>query len=167
MKAVLILGAMGQVGQALLQLALQYPEISRFVALTRRPLSLHANLDNPQVDFEALPEDATCWKADSAICALGTTLCDAKSRAGFHRVDHDYVLTTARLAQWAGTPTFSLVSSLGANASSRLFYLRTKGETEQALSSLGFTSLVLVKSSLLLIGGPISRARYLEAFGLF
>jgi len=166
MKTVLILGATGQVGQALLQLALQHPEISRVVAPTRRPLPPHANLDNPLVDYEALPEDAAWWKADLALCALGTTLRQAKSRAGFYRVDHDYVLNAAGLAQRAGTPVFGLVSSLGADAGSLLFYLKTKGETEKALSTLGFASLVLVRPSLL-IGGPRSSARVLEAFWLF
>ena len=166
MKTVLILGATGQVGQELLKLALRHPEISRVVTPTRRALTPHANLDNPLVDFEALPEDATWWKADLALCALGTTLRQAKSRAGFYRVDHDYVLAAAGLAQLAGTPTFGLVSSLGADASSRLYYLRAKGETEQALSTLGFESLIVVRPSLL-IGGPRSSARPLEAFGLF
>jgi uncharacterized protein YbjT (DUF2867 family) len=166
MKTVLILGATGQVGQALLQLALQHSEISRVVAPTRRPLTPHVKLDNPLVDYEALPEDAAWWKADLALCALGTTLRQAKSRAGFYRVDHDYVVTAAGLARRSGTPAFGLVSSLGADASSHLFYLKTKGETEQVLSALGFASLVLVRPSLL-IGGPRSSARPLEAFGLF
>ena len=166
MKTILILGATGQVGHALLHLALQHPEISRVVAPTRRPLPPHAKLDNPLVDYEALPEDAAWWKADLALCALGTTLRQAKSKAGFYRVDHDYVLAAAGLAQRAGTPAFGLVSSLGADASSRIFYLKTKGETEQALTALGFASLVLVRPSLL-IGGPRASARPLEAFGLF
>jgi uncharacterized protein YbjT (DUF2867 family) len=166
MKTVLILGATGQVGQALLQLALQHPEISRVVAPTRRPLPPHANLDNPLVNFEELPEDATWWKADLTLCALGTTLRQTKSKAGFYRVDHDYVLAAAKLAQRAGTPAFGLVSSLGADASSRLFYLRVKGETEQTLATLGFVSLVIVRPSLL-IGGTRASTRPLEAFGLF
>ena len=166
MKTVLILGATGQVGQALLELALQHPEISRVVAPTRRPLPPHANLDNPLVNFEQLPEDAAWWKSDLTLCALGTTIRQTKSKAGFYRVDHDYVLAAAKLARRAGTPTFGLVSSLGADASSRLFYLRVKGETEQALATLGFVSRVIVRPSLL-IGGTRASARPLEAFGLF
>ncbi len=166
MKTVLILGATGQVGQALLQLALQHPEISHVVAPTRRPLPAHAKLDNPLVDFEALPEDAAWWQSDLILCALGTTLRQTKSKAGFYRVDHDYVLAAARLAQRAGTPAFALVSSLGANASSRVFYLKVKGETEQDLGTLGFVSLVIARPSLL-IGGTRASARPLEAFGLF
>ena len=166
MKTVLILGATGQVGQALLELALQHPEISRLVAPTRRPLPPHAKLDNPLVDFEQLPEDAAWWKSDLTLCALGTTLRQTKSKAGFYRVDHDYVLAAAQLARRAGTPTFGLVSSLGADASSRVFYLRVKGDTEQALATLGFVSWVIVRPSLL-IGGTRASARPVEAFGLF
>jgi uncharacterized protein YbjT (DUF2867 family) len=166
MKTVLILGATGQVGQVLLELALQHPEISRVVAPTRRPLPPHANLDNPFVDFEQLPEDAAWWKADLTLCALGTTLRQAKSKAGFYRVDHDYILAAAKLARHAGTPAFGLVSSLGADALSRVFYLKVKGETEQNLGTLGFVSLVITRPSLL-IGGTRASARPLEAFGLF
>lgn len=166
MKTVLILGATGQVGQDLLQLALAHPEIAQVVAPTRRPLPPDAKLDNPLVDFEKLPEDAAWWKADLAVCALGTTLRQAKSKAGFRRVDHDYVLAAAALARRAGTPAFGLVSSLGADAASSQFYLKVKGETEQALSSLGFASLTLVRPSLL-IAGPRPSARPLESFGVF
>ena len=96
----------------------------------------------------------------------GTTLRQGTSRGGFYRDDHDYILTAAGLAQRAGTPAFCLVSSLGADASSSLFYLKTKGETEQTLSGLGFASLVLVRPSLL-IGDPRSSPRHMEAFSLF
>ena len=166
MKTVLIFGATGQVGQALLELALQHPEISHVVAPTRRPLPPHAKLVNPLVDFEALPEDAAWWKTDLTLCALGTTLRQTKSKAGFYRVDHDYVLATAKLVRRTETSTFGFVSSLGADASSCLFYLKVKGETEQALGTLGFVSLVIARPSLL-IGGTRASARHLEAFGLF
>jgi len=166
MKTLLILGSTGQVGQQMLRLALQHPGITRVVAPTRRPLLPHAKLDNPVVDFEQLPEGAPWWEADFALCALGTTLRQAKSRAGFYRVDHDYAVAAADLAHRAGTPAFGLVSSLGADPSSRVFYLRAKGETERDISALGFASLSIARPSLL-IGGPRSRDRPLEAFGLF
>ena len=166
MKTVLIFGATGQVGQALLELALQHPKISHVVAPTRRPLPPHAKLVNPLVDFEVLPEDAAWWKTDLSLCALGTTLRQTKSKAGFFRVDHDYVLATAKLVRRTGTSTFGFVSSVGADASSRLLYLKVKGETEKALGTLGFVSLVIARPSLL-IGGTRPSARPLEAFGLF
>jgi len=166
MKTVLILGATGQVGQQLLHLALQHSDISRVVAPSRHPLPPHTKLENPIVDFEKLTEDAGWWKADVTLCALGTTLRQTKSKAGFYRVDHDYVLAAAGLTRQAGTPAFGFVSSLGADPLSRLFYLKVKGETEQDLSAQGFASLTIVRPSLL-IGGPRSGARPLEAFGLF
>jgi len=80
-------------------------------------------------------------------------------------VDHDYVLAAAKLTHQAGTPTFGLVSSLGANPLSRIFYLKVKGETERDISALGFDSLTIARPSLL-IGGPRSN-RPLEGVGLF
>jgi uncharacterized protein YbjT (DUF2867 family) len=165
-KTALILGATGQVGQSLLAQALAHPHIARVVAPTRRPLPTHPKLDNPVVDFEALPADAHGWKADFVCCAVGTTLRQAKSRAGFYRVDHDYVLAAAQLARQAGSPVFGLVSSLGANPASWMFYLRVKGETERDLRHLDFSSLALIRPALL-IGGPRSENRPLESFGLF
>ena len=166
MTHILILGASGQVGQELLALALSHPDVTRVVAPTRQPLPGHPKLENPQVDYEQLPPDAPWWRADMALCALGTTLRRARSRAGFYRVDHDYVLAAAQLIQRAGTPVFGLVSSLGANPDSRVFYLRVKGEIEQDLDALAFPSLIMIRPSLL-VGGPRASARPVEALGLF
>lgn len=166
MKTLLILGATGQIGSKILDLALNHPEIFRVIAPTRRPLARHDKLDNPIVNFEQLPATAQWWKTDIALCALGTTLRQAKSRAGFYRVDHDYVLSAAKLCQNAGTPAFAMVSSLGASPTSLVFYLKTKGETERDINALGFASLTIARPSLL-IGGPRSTGRPLEAMGLF
>ena len=149
MQTVLILGASGAVGQQLLAQALIHPGVAHVVAPTRRPLPAHPLLHNPIVDFAALPESATWWRADAVLCALGTTRKQAGSAAAFYRVDHDYVLAAARLAHAAGTPTFVLNSSLGADEKSYGWYLKTKGETERDLSALGFASLTWVRPSLL------------------
>ncbi len=85
----LIIYATGQVGQAMLQMALQHPEISRVIAFSRRPLLPHGKQENPVVNFDSLQEDAPWWKATFAICTLGTTLRQTKSRAAFYRVDND------------------------------------------------------------------------------
>jgi len=77
------------------------------------------------------------WKAGLGLCALGTTLRQAKSKAGFYRVDHDYVLTAAKLAQHAETLTFGFVSSLSADVSFRLFYLKVKGGSRTSALRLG------------------------------
>jgi uncharacterized protein YbjT (DUF2867 family) len=166
MTHILILGATGQVGGELLKLALADPRVDRVTAPTRRPLQPQPRLLNPIIDFGNLPEDEAWWQADIAFCALGTTLRQAGSRAAFYRVDHDAVSDSAQRLRAAGTPVLGLVSSLGADPTSRIFYLRVKGETERDLVTLAFPSLVLIRPSLL-IGGPRAEGRPLEAAGLF
>jgi uncharacterized protein YbjT (DUF2867 family) len=100
------------------------------------------------------------------LCALGTTLKQAGSKAAFQLVDHGHVLAAARMAKAAGTPAFVLNSSLGANAQSGSFYLQVKGQTEAELATLGFASLTLVRPALL-EGGPRPQARPAEALGLW
>jgi uncharacterized protein YbjT (DUF2867 family) len=165
MRRLLILGATGLVGQQVLAQALSDPSVAQIVAPTRRALAPHPKLLNAIVDFKALPQ-ADWWAADAVVCCLGTTLKLAGSPTAFREVDHDHVLAAARLALEAGTPTFALNSSLGASAGSGNLYLRTKGETENGLAALGFTSLTLVRPSLL-DGGPRPDVRLGEAVGLW
>lgn len=163
MTRLLIVGSTGLVGGHALAQALADARFAQVIAPTRRPLPLrHAKLDNPIVDFDALPASATWWRVDAVVCALGTTIGDAGSRAAFRRVDFDYVLAAATHARAAGARGFALTSALGANPSSRNFYLRTKGEAEAALRSLGYPSLTLVRPSM--IGGERARRRRLEHF---
>lgn len=164
MSRVLLCGATGLVGREVLRMALADATVTQVVAPTRRPLPPHPKLVNPVVDFEQLPTDAAWWQADAAICTLGTTLRDAGSPAAFRRVDFDYVLAFARLARAGGAQAFALTSSLGADAASRYFYLRTKGEVEQAVQALGYPSLTVLRPSL--IGGERERRRLREHVGM-
>lgn len=163
-KHLLILGATGLVGQQLLQQALQDTSVSRVTAPTRKPLPPHPKLDNPIVDFAALPEHADWWKADAVLCAFGTTIRQAGSQADFTRIDHDYVIQAAQLALKAGCQCMVYNSSLGANPNVASFYLRSKGQTEAALQALGFASLNIVRPSLL--GGQRTEHRPGEAIAL-
>lgn len=149
MTRLMLAGATGLVGEAALQRALASPRVLQVVAPTRRPLAPHPKLVNPVVDFDTLPADADWWRVDAVACALGTTIRDAGSQDAFRRVDHDYPLAIARQAHAHGATTFVLVSAMGADADSRLFYSRTKGEVEQALGALGFASLTLLRPGLL------------------
>jgi len=164
MATLLLAGATGLVGSHALRQSLADTRVARVIAPTRRALPQHSKLMNPIVDFDGLPSDASWWKVDAVVCALGTTIRQAGSEAAFRKVDFDYVLDVARLARLHGAATFALTSSLGANAMSRNFYLRTKGETENALRDCGFASLTLVRPSM--IGGERERARPLEHFGM-
>ncbi|UYB52053.1 NAD-dependent dehydratase [Xanthomonas sp. AM6] len=158
---ILLAGATGLVGRQALAQLLAAPACSAVVAPTRRALDLvHPKLHNPLVDFEQLPAQASWWPVDAVICALGTTLRQAGSRAAFRRVDHDYPLAIARLAQRHGAAAFALNSALGADPRSRFFYNRVKGELERELQALGFASLALVRPGL--IGGERAQPRRAE-----
>ncbi|MCD9027150.1 NAD-dependent epimerase/dehydratase family protein [Luteimonas sp. BDR2-5] len=149
---VLLVGATGLVGRHVLAGLLADPRIDAVVAPTRRPLTTpHPKLRNPVVDFDALPDAADWWAVDAVICTLGTTIRDAGSQAAFRRVDFDYPLQVAQLALRHGARIYALNSAAGADAGSRIFYSRVKGELETALEGLGFASLLLVRPGL--IGG--------------
>lgn len=161
MKRVLLVGATGLVGQSVLHQALADQRIAQIVALSRRPLSAHPRLENPLVNFDALPGDASWWQVDAVVCTLGTTMRRAGSRQAFRRVDFEYPLAVGNLARRRGAHAFALTSSLGASARSRSFYLRTKAETENALANLGFPSLTIVRPAV--IGGARAERRPGEA----
>lgn len=148
----LVVGASGLVGSHVLKRALADGQVSKVVAPSRRALTGHPKLIAPMVDFAQLPSDADWWKADAVICALGTTMKQAGSKDAFRRVDHDYPLAVAELARQHGTPTYVLNSAVGADAASRFFYNRVKGELERDLAACGFTSLTHVRPGL--IRGP-------------
>lgn len=145
MERLLVAGSTGLVGQAVLALALADTRIGRVIAPTRRPLAPHPRLSNPIIDFERLDPTADHWRADAMICALGTTLRDAGSRDAFRRVDFDYPLALAHLLHQHGARTLAVTSAAGARPDSRIFYSRTKGELEQALSACGFDSLTFIR----------------------
>ncbi|OBV37951.1 NAD-dependent dehydratase [Janthinobacterium psychrotolerans] len=157
----LLAGATGLVGQHVLRLALADARVSTVVALARKPLAAHPKLIAPFIDFDGLAPDATWWRADAVVCALGTTMKVAGSQQAFRRVDFDYPMVVARLARAAGTPAHVLNSAAGANPGSRFFYNRVKGELERELATLGFASLTHVRPGL--IGGARAAVRPGEA----
>ncbi|HDR9804143.1 TPA: NAD(P)H-binding protein [Burkholderia cenocepacia] len=161
----LLVGATGLVGRHVLEVALADARVDQVIVLARRPLSPHPKMRALEVDFDHLPDTADWWHADAVICTLGTTMRAAGSQAAFRRVDHDYPLAVARLAHRHGTPTYVLNSALGANAGSRIFYNRVKGEVERALAGVGFDSLTYVRPGL--IGGSRDEFRFGERLFVF
>ena len=153
----LLVGATGLVGSACLRLLMADQAMGRVRTLTRRPLaqvpaawSECGRLSQQVVDFEKLEAHPEWLACNQVICALGTTMRRAGSGAAFRRVDHDYVLTVARLALAQGASHFLVVSSMGADAQSANFYYRIKGELEDDLKALGYPSLTIARPSLLL-----------------
>lgn len=148
-------------------ISLATPRHDRVIALTRKPLALtHEKLTNIVVDFDNLEEEVARenLSVGEAYCALGTTIKKAGSQAAFRLVDFDYETAFARAAQKAGATRFSLVSSVGANAKSSIFYTRVKGETENAIKEMGFSSLHIFQPGVLL--GSRGEARPAEKLAI-
>ncbi|WP_326938749.1 MULTISPECIES: nucleoside-diphosphate sugar epimerase [unclassified Acidovorax] len=99
------------------------------------------------MDFAALP---ALPPVDDVYITLGTTIAAAGSQSAFRAVDHDAVLATARAARAAGATRCGVVTAMGANPHSRIFYNRVKGEVERDLQALGFETLVIARPSLLI-----------------
>ncbi len=133
-KTAVIAGASGLVGEQLLNQLINRPEYGKVITLLRKPLNLtHARLEQRLVDFAALPLIPGGLTADHGYCCLGTTLKAAGSKEKQYTIDHDYVVTFALACHAAGVTRFSVISSIGADAGSSNFYLRTNGELERDL----------------------------------
>ncbi len=147
----LVAGGSGLVGGRLLETLAATAECARVIAITRRPLAYdHPKLANRIVPFDNLAESIGGTRAEVAFCCLGTTLKTAGSQDAFRQVDFDYTVGFARAARKAGATRFVLNSSVGADPASKYFYLRVKGEAEEAIAKLGFASLDVLQPSLLL-----------------
>jgi uncharacterized protein YbjT (DUF2867 family) len=163
-RIALVAGATGLVGSLLLEHLLDAPDYARVYALTRRPLGReHPRLANRTVVFARLGEQLKGLTAHDAFCAIGTTIAEAGSQEAFRAVDVDAVLHFARAARAAQVTRFVVVSSVGASSGSKKFYLRTKGEMEEAVCDLGFPAVDILQPSLLL--GPRRQLRPLEITG--
>jgi len=168
---VAVAGATGLIGRALLQRLQADPAIGKVHALVRsggRAAALPAGANPLPVDYARLggADGAMLPALDWALSALGTTIAVAGSQQAFRAVDVDAVVAFARAAKAAGATRFALVSALGADARSAIFYNRCKGEAEAALRELGFDRLVIARPSLLIgdraaLGQPLRRGEVL------
>lgn len=150
-RTALLAGATGLVGRALLSMLLASTRYrSVHVLLRRMPpdVKASAKLEIHHVDFGRLPDALPM--ADDVFIALGTTIKVAGSEAAFRRVDFDYVVNTARAGRAAGARRLAVVSAVGADAKSRIFYNRVKGEMQDAIAHLGYESVVIAQPSFLL-----------------
>ena len=148
MRRTLLAGATGLVGQEILHALLADDKVDSVHVLARRPgRMVHVKLVWQVVDFASLPALPV---VDEVYLALGTTIKAAGSQAAFRTVDFDMNLAVARAALQAGARRLGLVSAMGADSASRVFYNRVKGELEVAVAALGFEGLVIARPSLLL-----------------
>ena len=164
-RTVLLLGATGLVGRDVLSLLLEDESVSQVRVVARRPTGrAHPKLDEHVFDLDEMPKHPGVFAVDQIICALGTTIKQAGSQAAFRRVDFEYPLNVARLGQKHGARHLLLVSALGANSESGIFYNRVKGELEDRLRSLGYRSVTIARPSLLM--GARREFRFFERLGM-
>ena len=142
----LVAGATGLIGRHLLSVLAENDSYTRVHVLLRRKMELPSKVIAHVVDFEALDYFPPPRLFEYAFCALGTTIRNAGSDDGFRRVDFDYVLEFARLSARARVGSLVVVSSVGADPHSRNFYLRTKGEMEEAVGVLDIPSITFARS---------------------
>lgn len=151
MKTALIAGSTGLIGSQLLQLLLTDDYYTSVKAISRNPLAItHPKLENIVLDFDRLTEHRDELKADAVFCCLGTTIKKVKTKEKFRKVDFDYPVALAKLSKVTGAEQYLLVSALGADKNSKIFYNQVKGEVEEAIGKIGFTSFHIFRPSLLM-----------------
>lgn len=146
-----VAGCTGLTGKLLVQELLNDPSITKVIAVARRDLPFHhAKLATIKVeDLDDMPHRATELAGDAYFCCLGTTIKAAGSQAAFSKVDHDAVVAFAQIAKEHKAQAFVLVSAMGANDRSMIFYNRVKGQMEADVARLGLRSLSIFRPALL------------------
>lgn len=167
MKKALVIGATGLVGTELVRQLLDTTEVENMVTLGRRKTDFkHDKLSQVEIDFENLEASAEHFQGDALFCCLGTTQAKAGGKKGLYKVDFTYVNAATKLAAQNGVTGLYLISSVGADSgSSTSFYLKTKGEVEEAVQEMGFQRLHIFRPSLLL--GDRDEFRPAEWLGSF
>jgi uncharacterized protein YbjT (DUF2867 family) len=150
----LLIGASGLIGSKILESSLINENVSQVSLIVRTKLNLkHRKINQiilPEFSTEKIISIELPTKVDIAFCGLGTTIKAAGSKNAFKNVDCEYVVAFAKLILKNKIPSLLIVSALGANPTSKIFYSRIKGVMELNISNLGITNLYFLKPSLLI-----------------
>jgi len=148
----IIAGGSGLVGSALLDMLLDNDRVAKVTALVRSPLQRsHPKLVEKAIDFDVFTEKDLPPQANAVFCCLGTTRADAGSKEAFRKVDYEYVVKLAVFTQRAGIAQYHVISAMGADMTSRLFYNQVKGRMENELHKLtGIRGIYIYRPSMLL-----------------
>jgi len=150
-KTAVVIGATGLIGTDLVQQLLENELYGRVVVIVRRWMPIqHQKLEQEIVDFNQLDQVAHYLARADVFCTLGTTIKKAGSQAAFIQVDKDYPLRLAQLSKQQGAASFLIVTALGANPKSSIFYSRVKGQLEAELQELQLNQLHIFQPSMLL-----------------
>jgi uncharacterized protein YbjT (DUF2867 family) len=151
MKKAIVFGATGFIGSHLLRDLLDGADYAQVIAVVRKPLTLsHPKLTVLIGDLASLPALKPQLVADEIFIALGTTRKHTPDEAEYYKIDHDYPVLAAEIARANGARSVFLVTAVGANAKSGVFYIRTKGEVERDILALGFDHTHIFRPSMIL-----------------
>ena len=163
-KKTIVLGSTGLIGKHLLTY-LGEKDLS-VIAITRRSINdLPKNASPMIIDFDEFLDQGHLPDCEHIYICLGTTIKKAGSQESFKKVDLDYCFSFAKKARESGATRISLVTSVGANADSKNFYLKTKGQLENEIKAIGFESVNIFQPGLLL--GNRDEIRPLEFLGQY
>ena len=167
MRTAVVAGASGLVGKELVQKMINSDQYRLIYVLSRKKSGLvNEKIRELVIDFESIGQLKFDEPIDDAFCSLGTTMKQAGSRENFKKVDYEYVVALASLVKQSGASKFIVISAMGANSKSAVFYNKIKGMTEDALKDIGFTQLIILRPSLLL--GERAEKRFAEGLsGIF
>jgi uncharacterized protein YbjT (DUF2867 family) len=164
-RTAIVAGASGLVGAHCLRRLLASGLHEHVVAFVRGPLNVtHKRLEQRTVDYERLGRMSAFPRVQDVFCCLGTTMKKAGSEEAFRKVDFEYVVRLAETSLRTGADHFYLVSAVGSDPKSRVFYSRVKGEAEDSVAKLGFAGLHIFRPSFLLGHRPEKRPG--EEFGI-
>lgn len=165
-KTAIVIGATGLVGSHILKQLLEDDRYETVKVFHRRSTGVeHSKLEEHVVDFNNMEEWKNQLTGDELYSALGTTIKKAGSQEKQYTIDFTYQYETAKAAAENGVDKLSLVSSAGANAQSRAFYTKLKGELDEAVKELPFEVITILRPSFL--DGDRSENRFGEAIGIF
>ena len=161
MKKAILFGASGFIGSYLLNDLLQSDSYSEVTIVVRKPLNIqHPKLKIVLADYHSLAQNKEYLVADDVFISLGTTKKKTPDEKEYYQIDHDYPVLAAQLTKANGASAIFLVSAVGANAKSSIFYVKTKGETEKDIIDLGFEHTHIFRPSMIM--GNREESRPLE-----
>ncbi len=161
MKKAIIFGASGFIGGYLLSNLLQNDTYSEVTIVVRKPLNIqHPKLKMVLADYHSLAQNAAYLVADDVFISLGTTKKKTPDQKEYYQIDHDYPVMAAQLTKANGASAVMLVSAVGANAKSNIFYTKTKGEAERDVIAVGFKHTHIFRPSMIM--GNRAESRPLE-----
>jgi uncharacterized protein YbjT (DUF2867 family) len=150
-SSIIIIGASGLIGKQVLRQSLENPEIRHVIILVRKPFNLkHPKLNEIITDFKDLTELESSIKGDALICCLGTTRKKSPNLEDYKKIDFDLTVNLARIAKQQNVEQIHLISAVGADSESKIFYNRLKGEIEEAIIKLDFSRTFIYRPSLLI-----------------